>query len=266
MGLALAIDYTLLMISRYRDELASGPSHAGDHHHDGHRRPHGAVSAVTVALSMAVMVLFPMNFLRFLRLRGRRHRRLRGAVGRRRHTGGDHAARQPPGRLGRPAGLRRMLGRPEPKPLPVDQQFWYRSAKFVMGRAVPIGLATWPCWHSSEHRSSGVRPGFPDDRVLPKSASAHLVGDLLRSDFAIDSDSEVPIVIPDSGGLDRAEVDRYAAELSAVPEVDSVSSPSGSYVDGRLTGPPLAATGEVQGTLLTVGTSLPLFSREPRTS
>ena len=59
MGLALAIDYTLLMISRYRDELASGAGQAN------------AVttmmltagrtvlfSAVTVALSMAAMVLF----------------------------------------------------------------------------------------------------------------------------------------------------------------------------------------------------------------
>lgn len=62
----------------------------------------------------------------------------------------------------------------------------------------------------------GVKPGFPDDRVLPKSASAHQVGDMLRADFTIDSDSEVPIVIPDSAGLDRAAIDRYAAALSAV--------------------------------------------------
>ena len=65
MGLALAIDYTLLMISRYRDELA-----------DGADREVAVVrtmvtagrtvlfSATTVALSMAVMVLFPMHFLK----------------------------------------------------------------------------------------------------------------------------------------------------------------------------------------------------------
>ncbi|TXI37822.1 MAG: MMPL family transporter, partial [Mycobacterium sp.] len=112
----------------------------------------------------------------------------------------------------------------------------------------------------------GVKPGFPDDRVLPKSASAHQVGDMLRADFAIDSDSEVPIVIPDSTGLDRAEVDRYAAALSAVPEVNSVSAPSGTFIGGRLAGPPLAATGEAGGaTLLTVGTSLPLFSESSET-
>jgi len=65
MGLALAIDYTLLMISRFRDELAGGAS-----------REQAVTttlltagrtvlfSAVTVALAMSVMVVFPMNFLR----------------------------------------------------------------------------------------------------------------------------------------------------------------------------------------------------------
>ena len=79
-------------------------------------------------------------------------------------------------------------------------------------------------------------------------------------------DSEVPIVIGDSAGPDRAEVDRYAADLSRVAEVDSVSAPSGTYVGGRLTGPPMAPVGEASGsTLLTVGTSLPLFSTESET-
>ena len=65
MGLALAIDYTLLIISRYRDELA-----------DGAPRDEALVrtmstagrtvlfSATTVALSMAAMLLFPMYFLK----------------------------------------------------------------------------------------------------------------------------------------------------------------------------------------------------------
>ena len=65
MGLALAIDYTLLIISRYRDEL------------EGRRSRDDALvqtmatagrtvvfSATIVALSMAVMVVFPMAFLK----------------------------------------------------------------------------------------------------------------------------------------------------------------------------------------------------------
>jgi len=65
MGLALAIDYTLLMVSRYRDELAEGAGR--EQAVVTTMRTAGRTvlfSAVIVALCMAVMVLFPMNFLR----------------------------------------------------------------------------------------------------------------------------------------------------------------------------------------------------------
>src|SRR6202007_2629964 len=64
-GLALAIDYTLLILSRYRDELANG---AGPE--EALKRTMATAgrtvlfSAMTVALSMSVMVLFPMYFLK----------------------------------------------------------------------------------------------------------------------------------------------------------------------------------------------------------
>ncbi len=267
MGLALAIDYTLLMISRYRDELALGSG-----------REQAIVttmatagrtvmfSAVIVALSMAVMVLFPMNFLRSFAYAGVATVAFAALAAIVVTPAAIMLLGDRLDALDVRRALRRMLGRPEPTPLPVEQQFWYRSTKYVTRHAVPIGLAVVLLLVVLGAPFFGVRPGFPDDRVLPKSASAHQVGDLLRSDFAIDSDSEVPIVITDSVGLDRAEVDRYAAELSRVPGVDSVSAPMGTFVGGELTGPPMAATGEAAGsTLITVGSSLPLFSESSET-
>jgi len=267
MGLALAIDYTLLMISRYRDELAAG---------SGRERAVLTTmstagrtvlfSAVIVALSMAVMVVFPMNFLRSFAYAGVATVAF-AAVAAIVITPaalillGDRIDA-----LDVRRALRRLLGRPDPVPLPVEQQFFYRSAKFVTKHAVPIGLAVVVLLGVLGAPFLGVRPGFPDDRVLPKSASAHQVGDLLRADFAIDSDSEVPIIITESAGLDPAEIDRYAAELSRVPDVDSVSAPAGTFVGGQLAGPPVAGTGESAGsTLLTVGSSLPLFSESSET-
>ena len=267
MGLALAIDYTLLMVSRYRDELSEGAGR--EQAIVTTMRTAGRTvlfSAVIVALCMAVLVLFPMNFLRSFAYAGVATVAFAALAAVIVTPAAIMLLGDRLNSLDVRRAIRRMLGRPEPVPKPVDQQIWYRSTKFVMRRAVPIGLAVVALLAVLGAPFFGVKPGFPDDRVLPKSASAHQVGDMLRADFAIDSDSEVAIVIPDSAGLDRAEVDRYAAALSMVAEVNSVSAPSGTFIGGRLAGPPLAATGEAGGaTLLTVGTSLPLFSDSSET-
>ena len=157
--------------------------------------------------------------------------------------------------------LRRILGRPEPAARAWHEEFWYRTAKFVMRHALPIGLVTVALLGVLGAPFFGVRPGFPDDRVLPKSASAHQVGDLLRTQFANDSDNAVPILIPDAAGLNPDAIGAYAAELSRIADVSSVSGPTGAYVNGKPIGPPIAATGIVDGSaLVTVSSTAPLFS------
>ncbi len=71
----------------------------------------------------------------------------------------------------------------------------------------------------------GIKWGFPDDRVLPQSASAREVGDELRTDFAVDSSTNVAVVIPDATGVTPAELDRYASALSEVVDVSSAGKP-----------------------------------------
>ncbi len=262
MGLALAIDYTLLIISRYRDEVADGAS------------PDQAVvrtmvtagrtvifSAVTVALSMAAMALFPMYFLRSFAYAGV------ATVGFAALAAiivtpaaivllGPRLDSFDVRRL-----LRRMFGRPEPVAKPVEELFWYRMTKFVMRRAIPIGLAGVALLLFLGLPFLGVKWGFPDDRVLPTSASAHQVGDELRSDFTGNSETAVTIVVPDADGLNPVDVERYAAALSLVPDVPAVSCPTGTFIDGHLVGPPSAATGQNDGSaFLTVASEAPLFS------
>jgi RND superfamily putative drug exporter len=263
LGLALAIDYTLLIISRYRDELADGSE------------PNEALirtmatagrtvlfSAITVALSMAVLVLFPMYFLKSFAYAGV----------------ATVAFVAVAAIVVTPAAIvllgprldaldvrrlaRRIFGRPDPVHKPVEQLFWYRSTKFVMRRAVPVGLAVVALLLVLGIPFLGVKWGMPDDRVLPTSASAHEVGDQLRHDFADDSATAVPVVVPDVRGVRPGDLNRYAADLSRVADVTAVSAPTGTFVAGNRVGPPSAATGlGHDSAFLTVATTAPLFSQ-----
>jgi putative drug exporter of the RND superfamily len=262
MGLALAIDYTLLMISRFRDELADGASR--DDAVMATMVSAGRTvlfSATTVALSMAVMVIFPMHFLKSFAYAGV------ATV-----TFAAIAAV-----MVTPAALvlfaerldsldirrlaRRLLGRPAPVRRPVERQFWYRWTKIVLRQAIPIGLAGVALLLALGAPFLGVRWGFPDDRVLPVSASARQVGDQLRTEFVRNSETAATVVIPDANGLAPSELERYAADLSRVPDVSAVSVPTGTFVGGTRAGPPAAPTGAAGGSaFLTVDSTAPLYS------
>ncbi|MGH3677194.1 MAG: MMPL family transporter [Mycobacterium sp.] len=277
MGLALAIDYTLLMISRFREELADGAGR--DEALTRMMITAGRTvvfSATTVALSMAVLVLFPMHFLKSFAYAGVATVAFAAAAAIVVTPAalvllGDRLDSLDVRRLARrvsPASgwAHRLRGEcphggPDPQPKPVERQFWYRSARCVMHRAIPLGLAGVALLLLLGAPFLGVRWGFPDDRVLPSSASAHQVGDQLRRDFAANTDTAVTVVLPDAAGVSAGDIDRYAADLSAVPDVSAVSAPTGTFVAGRPVGPPSAPAGQAAGSaFLTVDSTAPLFS------
>ncbi|MDX1892571.1 MMPL family transporter [Mycolicibacterium sp. 050158] len=262
LGLALAIDYTLLIISRYRDELGEGvPRDRALVRTMSTAGRTVLFSATTVALSMAVMLLFPTYFLKSFAYAGVATVAFAAAAAVIVTPAaiwllGDRLDGLDVRRL-----LRRLTHRHEPQPRPVEQTFWYRSTKAVMRHALPVGLAVVVLLLALGAPFLGVKWGFPDDRVLPTSASSHQVGDQLRDDFVEDSATAVIVVVPDARGLSEDALSRYAAELSKVPDVTSVSAPTGSFVGGRPVGPPAAATGVADGSaFLTVGSAAPLFS------
>jgi RND superfamily putative drug exporter len=267
MGLALAIDYTLLIISRFRDELAHGAGR-----NDALERTMVTAgrtvlfSATTVALSMSVLILFPMHFLKSLAYAGVATVTFAAIVA----VVVTPAALVLLGNRLDSLDVRRLawrlLGRSEPAARPVEQQFWYRSTRFVMRRAIPIGLAVVTLLVLLGVPFLGVRWGFPDDRVLPSSAPPHQVGNQLRDGFDANPATSVSVVIPDTNGLGPQDIARYAADLSRVPGITAVSAPMGTFVDGAQTGPPSAATGEAQGSMfLTAESSAPLFSSSSET-
>ena len=266
-GLALAIDYTLLILSRFRDELANGASHD-----EALMRTMATAgrtvlfSAMTVALSMSMMVLFPMYFLKSFAYAG-------VAVVVFAAVAAIVVTPAAIALLGQRLDsfdvrrlVRMLLRRPEPGHRPVEQTFFYRLAKFVMRRAIPIGLAGAALLVALGLPFSTAKWGLPDDRVLPTSSSARQVGDQLRTDFADNLATNVTIVIPDASGISAAEMDRYATRLSQVPAVLAVSAPDGRFVAGRRVGPPSAPCAvSDRSAFLTVASSAPLYSPASQT-
>lgn len=245
LGLALAIDYTLLIISRYREELDRGtPRERALRNTMASAGRTVLFSATTVALSLAAMVLFPMPFMKSFAYAGVAVVALSALAAVAVAPAvlvllGDRIDALNVWRAGR-----RLLGRPEPQPGPVERSLWYRIANLAMRRAIPVGLAIIALLLVLGTPFLGVRWGYPDDRVLPASATARAVSDQMRSEFAANSETRVTVVIPSIAGLTMPDLDAYAARLSRVPDVSAVS-------------PPVIADGSAY---LTVDGTAPLYS------
>ena len=262
LGLALAIDYTLLIISRFRDEIASGATRDEALVHTMLTAGRTVLfSATTVALAMVAMILFPIYFLKSFAYAGIAVVAFAAAASVIVTPAvvvllGDRLDALDARRL-----VRRVLGRPEPSVRPVEHSFWYRWAKGAMRHAIPVGLAVVALLLMLGSPFLGIKWAFPDDRLLPESASSRDLGDRLRSDFETNSISDVVVVIPDVGTATPDDVDAYAARLSRVPDVTAVSSPGGTFVNGASIGPASAATGVAEGSaFVTVHSTTPLYS------
>ncbi|AXN46737.1 Membrane protein YdfJ [Mycobacterium marinum] len=263
LGMALAIDYTLLIISRYRDELGEGRSHEEALVRTMSTAGRTVLfSAVTVGLSLVAMALFPMYFLKSFAYAGVAVVAFSALAAMVVAPTvivllGDRLDALNVWKLGR-----RLLGRPEPPPRPVAQSFWYRTAKLVTRHAIPVGLAIIVLLIALGIPFLNIKWGYPDDRVLPPSASARMVSDRIRSDFSSNSASRVTVVLTDTAGLTKPDLNHYAAQLSEVSDVSAVSAPTGTFVAGELRGPPSAPTAMAAGSAyLTVESTAPLYTK-----
>ena len=257
LGLALAIDYTLLIVSRFRDEVAAGAP-----------REQALVttmvtagrtvlfSALTVALSMAAMVLFPMYFLKSFAYAGVATVALCAAAA----VLVTPAAIMLLGDRLDALDVRRVVRR-RPDPVDAHERFWYRSTKFVTRRAVLVALAGTVLLVALGLPFLRVSWGLPDERVLPRSASAYQVGELVRTAFPDNAEASLTVVVPHAGGLTAPDYERYAAAASRIDGVTTVSAPPGVYADGRWVGPPSETSGTGAGAaFLTVGSTTALFT------
>jgi RND superfamily putative drug exporter len=261
MGLALAIDYSLLIVSRYRDEIADSatPDQALVRTLSTAGRT-VVFSALTVALSMSALILFPSFYLRSFAYAGVAVVVLAATAA----IVITPAAIAVLGHRMDALDVRRLIrraARRSPTVRPIERSFWYRSTHFVMRHAIAVSVTLIAVLLLLGAPFLGIKWGFPDDRVLPATASSRQVGDLLRDKFAVNPLSNITVVVPEMSADSSRVVGTFAAQLSQVADVAAVSSPSGTFVAGNLTGLPTAPTGLAEGTaFLTVQSNAALFS------
>jgi putative drug exporter of the RND superfamily len=240
LGLGLAIDYSLFIVSRYREELANGKN-VPDAVQVAVRSAGRTVlfSSVTVGLCMAAMLVFPFYFLRSFAYAGLAVvaiaalgavvvlPALLAALGRRVNSWDVRPAAR--------RWLRLPTARPETGSAEAGRSggFWRRLALAVMRRPWAFGLAVVAVLLLLGTPFLSVRFGLPDDRVLPGSASAHQVGNVLRADFDQNSANALTVVLPDLGTTSPAQLSAYAAKLSTQNGAAGVASPEGTFVSGR---------------------------------
>ncbi|MBY4570299.1 MMPL family transporter [Gordonia sp. LUNF6] len=245
MGLALAIDYTLLIVTRYREEVDRGLSRR-----DAVLRTMDTAgrtvffSGITVGLSLAALAIFPMYFLRSFAYAGVGVVVVAVAAALIITPAllvvlGDRVDA-----LDVRAWIRRRRGRPEPEPKPIEQTGWYRMATVVLRRAVPVAIIVPAVLLLLGAPFLGIKFGFPDDRVLPSTATAHSVQQEIRDEYDQDSGGTATVVV--EGAVSDHAMSDYAAALSRVTGVGAVTAPVGVFLEGRQVAPgdPSAGSGE----------------------
>lgn len=252
LALGLAIDYSLLVVSRYREELGSG-ANARDALVATLQTAGRTIvfSSITVALSLSAMLVFPLYFLRSFAYAG-----VAVTV-----LAGGWALVLLPALLvvlHKRVGVSRRVRR---RTRETGTGRWAALASTVMAHPVRTGLPVVALLIGLGVPFLGVRFALPDDRILPADASAAAVHETLRQKYDVREINTLTVVAPQAPAQERPEqTDRYAVALSKVHGVHRVDAATGSYADGGQLAPGNAATrrqhDRADGTVLTVVTDV----------
>jgi uncharacterized membrane protein YdfJ with MMPL/SSD domain len=218
LGLGLAIDYSLFIVSRYREEAAR----------DGFglealRRTLQTAgrtvlfSSVTVAATVASLAIFPQLFLRSMGIAGAIVALLAATL----------ALTVLPALLAllgprvnalSPPRLRRAAERDA---RPARSGAWYGLAQFVTGRPAQVAVASTAVLIALGIPFTQIRFVTADERVLPPSASAHRVHDALDRQFPPNRTTPLEVVV--GVGVSSPEVRSLTERIARLPDVSAVA-------------------------------------------
>ncbi|WP_405700884.1 MMPL family transporter [Streptomyces sp. NBC_01383] len=226
LGLGLAIDYALFIVRRFREELAAGAEV---------RAAVGATlrtagrtvlfSALTVAVSLAAMLVFPQYFLRSFAYAGIAVVLLAAAAA----LILLPAALMLLGPRVNALDLRRLLrrGRAEPSAATESGKGWGRFAALVMRRAPLFAVVTSVGLVLLGLPFLGVKFGTADDRQLPASAESRVVQQHIRDGFPGSPGGGLEVLA--EGAATPAQYAEYRSRIAALPDALRVDGP---FVEG----------------------------------
>lgn len=242
LGMGLAIDYALFIVSRFREELPGGQASRAEVQAAMGRTMQTAGRAVffsgtLVAASLASLLLFPQMFLRSMGFGGiaavlvamTAALTVLPAVlvllGSRIEWGSLPWRRRSGGRGGRDLRAARggRRGAHAPKaPISLTQRstgVWARVAHGVMRRPVTVLVAVVALLLLLGSPFLGAKWGSVDERVLPASSPSRVAAEAITSTFP-GQGPHADVVLRDT---DQAELTSYVGRAKAVPGVQSVS-------------------------------------------
>ncbi len=230
MGIGLAIDYALFVISRFREELAHLPADEPDASAIAIRRTMVTAgrtvlfSGLTVAAAMSSLLIFPQAFLRSMGYGGiaavliAMLAALTVLPAVLRLLGHRVDAGRLPWRRGKVSA----------EALEPGQGRWAQLARAVMRRPIAVIVLTVVVLAAVASPFLGVRWGSVDYRVLPEDAPAHVAFDKLTTEFGPEQSSANLLL----DGASSADVATYT---QAIGDVDGIIAVQPVAAEGSVT-------------------------------
>ena len=221
-GLGLGVDYSLFVVSRFREELAAG--HATDVALVRSLRTAGRTvmfSASAVVIALLGLMTFPMNFFWSFGLSGALTAAMAG-------IGSLVVLPAVLAWIG-PGVNRWTVWRRSAAP-PSGRGVWYRLAAWVMRRPVPVAALVMVVLLAVALPFLRFNPGLVDDRDLPVGSRSRDTGEILRTEFGSEGAAPLSVVLPGTDPTTRQDdVAAFAARLAGLPHVTMVATTTGQY-------------------------------------
>ena len=220
LGLGLGIDYSLFVVSRYREEMRDGlaaPDAISRTMQTAGRTV--AFSAATVGISLLALVIFPMPYLRSFAFAGIAVVAL-----------ATFASTVVLPSVLAILGPRIEKGRVHRVTDDAEGRFWGRQATRVMRHPVVYAVGVTAVLLLLAIPFLRLVPGLPDDRVVPPSVSARAANDRIRAHFDSREADALHVVAPTvDPATDGAAIDAFARDVAALDGVARVDAVTGYY-------------------------------------